>query len=143
MPKETLLEQREKELTAEIVKKIKMGCPRSTAAASAGITLDTLNRWLRKGAKGRQPFKRFCEALNKAEAELEGATAAYYLNGVSRDPMVARAFLRDRFPGNWAPKDTEAVKDMMRLLDILGDELTGKQYRRVIRMWDYRSTVDD
>jgi hypothetical protein len=137
------LEQSEKELTSTIVKRIRMGCPPSTAAACAGITVTTFNNYLRKGANGRQPFKRFSNAVNKALAELEGHAAAAYARAALEDPKFARSFLIDRFPERWGPQDADAVKDINRLLAVMAGVLKPKDFKTVLELWDHRKTIGD
>jgi len=59
------------EIGAEIVRVLRAGNCRDTAAASAGILSDTYRRWLLKGARGEEPFASWLIDVKKAEADAE------------------------------------------------------------------------
>lgn len=59
------------ELHTRIVKLVKAGAYIETAAASAGISKQTIYTWLRRGQKGEEPFATFSSDLNAALADDE------------------------------------------------------------------------
>lgn len=60
------------ELTQKIIEAMRAGCYLETAAAYAGVHVDTLRDWLRKGAAGKsKAHKEFSLALEKAEGDAE------------------------------------------------------------------------
>jgi hypothetical protein len=137
------LEQNEKELTDKICALILRGSPRSTAAAAVGIRLATFNDWLRKGAKGKQPFKRFAGKVDEAEAGVEGLMARQLVLAAKKDWRAAEVFLKARFPERWAARDADAVKDINRLLAIMAGVLKPKDFKTVLELWDHRKTIGD
>jgi hypothetical protein len=143
------LEQNEQELTDRCVEMVKKGCPRSTAAACAGITLATFNRYMRKGAEGKQPYKRFSRALDEAEAQLKASGLAHVLQagmgrkGRNGDWRAMVEFLKLRFPEEFANREAGCEKDLDRLLDIMAERLNAKQFMAVLNEWDGRRTYED
>lgn len=66
-----------------IIDILRRGNSRDSAAASAGVVGQTFRNWLRRGAKGEEPFASWVIEVNRAEAEAEqdlihGITAAGY-----------------------------------------------------------------
>lgn len=54
-----------------ILDAMSVGANQSTAAKLAGITPNTLSNWKAKGLEGKEPYRSFVVALEKAEAEFE------------------------------------------------------------------------
>jgi transposase-like protein len=127
----------------QIVDRVEAGNFRETAAASAGVSTNTLRAWLRKGAKGKQPFKSFSDALDMAEANSEVAVAEKLAEMAENNLQAAVAFLERRFRERWGKQDADAAKDMVRLLDAIQETVPMKTYFRIMRVWDNRSTIED
>jgi transposase-like protein len=127
----------------QIVDRVEAGNFRETACASAGVSTSTLRAWLRKGAKGKQPFKSFSEALDMAEANSEVAVAEKLAEMAENNLQAAVAFLERRFRERWGKQDADAAKDMVRLLDAIQETVPMKTYFRIMRVWDNRSTIED
>lgn len=84
-----------------IVAVLRTGSHREIAAALAGIPLPTLEEWLEKGRDGHASYSRFLAEVEAAEAEAEALLAAYFFDGASRAPDIARRFLEARHPNRW------------------------------------------
>jgi len=56
---------------AEIVRILRAGNCRDTAAASAGVLSDTFRKWLLRGVRGEEPFATWAAEVKQAEAEAE------------------------------------------------------------------------
>jgi hypothetical protein len=63
--------------------------------------------WLKKGAKGTEPFATLVAAIDQAEATLESVLTNAVLAG-SENPQVAMKFLERRFP-NWSDHAAKAA----------------------------------
>ena len=57
------------ETQERVIQALKTGAYRTTAANYAGIGRTTMEEWCAKGREGREPFKSFFDAVEKAEAE--------------------------------------------------------------------------
>jgi hypothetical protein len=59
------------DVAAEVVRILRAGNCRDTAAASVGVLSDTFRKWLRWGAQGEEPYAAFIKECRKAEADAE------------------------------------------------------------------------
>lgn len=64
------------EIHTKIVGLLKAGNYLETASAVAGIDPKNLRAWIRKGARGIEPYRQFAEDVDQAMAESEGAALA-------------------------------------------------------------------
>jgi hypothetical protein len=127
----------------QIVDRVEAGNFRETACASAGVSTSTLRSWLRKGAKGKQPFKSFSEALDRAEADSEAAVAEKLAEMALKDPKTAVAFLERRWRERWGRQDLDMKKELQRLVDIIAEECSHKAFTRILLRFGHRSTIED
>lgn len=124
-----------------IVKAVRAGNYRVTAAALAGVHRNTILNWVARGDEGEEPFASFAVALEMAEAESESEMVAEIraaqpaVVGVSGpDLWQARmAVLERRFPHRWSAKVrtvvNEELESLMRRLEERLDETT---YAKVV-----------
>jgi hypothetical protein len=80
-----------------------------TAAACAGIHKDTFYEWMKKGARGQQPYVAFAEAVNKAVAESESRDLATILKAAQSQWQAAAWRLERRFPEKYGRNDRVKV----------------------------------
>lgn len=83
------------ETQERIVQALKTGAYRHTAANFAGIGRATLNEWLLKGEEGREPYKAFRDAVERAEAEFIIASVST-IRLQSKTQWQAAAWLLER-----------------------------------------------
>lgn len=118
-------------LTPEIHKRIvllvRRGNFRETAAAAAGVDSKTFRNWLRMGARGRDPYKKFSEDVDQAEADAEAKDIAKLK--ASKDWKATAWRLERRHQDRWGGKQRHEISgpdggpvrvDMTKLSD---DEL--------------------
>ncbi|MGG3737207.1 hypothetical protein [Aeribacillus pallidus] len=101
---------RPSKLTPEIQKKIidavRAGNYMETAAAYAGISKDTLYRWLKQGARAKSgKYKAFHDAIEKALAEAEVRDVMIIANAATSDWKAAAWRLERKFPDKWGRKE--------------------------------------
>lgn len=118
-------------LTPELMERItvllRRGLYRETACATVGISSRTLRLWLRRGAEGgphSARYRRFAEAIEKAEAEAEGIAAAAIMKA-GMDDWRALAWIlerrgRQRYSARHASKESNeeapaALADLLAL----------------------------
>lgn len=99
---ETLLDE---EMFKKLVGLIRIGNYRNTAAAACGIAGSTFDAWLRRGARGEQPFAALADAVEKALAEAE-AVKVQKIHTASDEHWQAAAWWLERTsPKKWGRKD--------------------------------------
>jgi len=81
------------EVTADICKALSSGTSLTLAANYAGISLDSVRRWILRGDEGEEPYASFAEQVRKAEAGVLIALSAVALKGARDDPRLALRFL--------------------------------------------------
>jgi hypothetical protein len=102
-----LLLEQSPEIQAKLVQAVAAGNYLETAASYAGISKDTLYRWLRRGAKERQgPYHAFAEAVQKALADAEVRDVARVAQAAEKNWQAAAWRLERKFPAKWGRRDT-------------------------------------
>lgn len=121
-----LTPEREQRLLAAI----RAGSTYRAAAAAAGISEDTLARWVKRSAAN-------AEALTRAEGESEVALVAIIRAAAPHDWRAAAHLLERRWPDSWGRReklDVNIRQEAQRLADQLGldvDELIAEANRIV------------
>lgn len=107
------------EMQEKLVQAIRAGNYMETAAAFAGISKDTLYRWLRRGARERKrleddedailnpeeaPFVRFSYSIEKAQAESEVRDVSLIGKHAEYTWQAAAWRLERKFPARWGRK---------------------------------------
>jgi transposase len=104
---------RKTKLTPEVQERlcsaVRAGNYLQAACAYAGISVQTLSTWVKRGRERRQPYLDFLETLQKAKADAEVAVVALWRQQIPDNWQAARAFLERRFPDRWGRKDTHKV----------------------------------
>ncbi len=93
------------ELQEKILLHLRVGAYVETAAACAGIHKDTFYEWMKKGARGQQPYVAFAQAVNKAVAESESRDLATILKAAQSQWQAAAWRLERRFPEKYGRND--------------------------------------
>lgn len=98
------------EVQGRICDAIRAGNYYEAATAAAGVDYATFRRWLERGAKASGgPFREFCEAVQKAQADAEATVVAQWREQIPANWQAARDFLARRFPGRWGPKERHEI----------------------------------
>lgn len=99
------------EMQLKIVNNLKLGAYKQTAAAAAGIAQSTLDSWLRRGARGEEPFRSFALAVEKAQ-------------GMAKMSLLAR--IQEHGSEHWQALawilERTAPKEFGRKLELSGDD---------------------
>lgn len=96
----------DKALAERIVQLVRAGNYIETSAAAAGLSKDTLYRWLKEGAREDHGAKReFSDAVEKAQAEAEAANLALIGKAALGGTWQAAAWRLERMhPERYAQK---------------------------------------
>jgi hypothetical protein len=90
------------ELQARLCEAIRSGNYRETAAQWAGVSPETLSRWMhRKGAR----YDAFRRAVLEAERAAEIRAVALVMKAAADDPAHARWWLERKFPDRWGRRE--------------------------------------
>lgn len=134
------------EVQATIVKYIKAGNYRSTAAAAAGVHRNRLAEWEKRGETGEEPYAEFAVALQAAEAQCEIDLLAEIRSARPGVPGVTGAdlwtktawIMERRFASRWCARVKQQTAENV-------DALTAKLkadpelHRRVVDVLDQES----
>ena len=74
----------------------------TVACKLAGIDIDTLERWLKQGRAGREPYVAFAKKFDTAELECEAVLVKIWKDAAPQDWRGAKEFLAKRFPDRWS-----------------------------------------
>lgn len=112
------------EIQEAMMQAVSAGAYMETAAAYAGITKDTLYRWLKRGARARRELGRgkritvddrrlvaFSDALKKAAAAAEVADLKIIGKAARRTWQAAAWRLERKHPDRWGRRDRVYVGD--------------------------------
>ncbi|HEY1697967.1 MAG TPA: hypothetical protein VGG39_37665 [Polyangiaceae bacterium] len=97
------------ELQEKILLHLRVGAYVETAAACAGIHKDTFYEWMKKGARGQQPYVAFAQAVTRAVAESESRDLATILKAATTQWQAAAWRLERRFPEKYGRHDRVKV----------------------------------
>lgn len=98
------------EVEQQIVDAVRAGNYMEVAAAFAGISKDTLFRWLRSGARGEsERFKRFSDAVKMAMASAEVRDVALVGRAAQTQWQAAAWRLERKAPDRWGRRDRVEV----------------------------------
>jgi hypothetical protein len=91
----------------QIATLIAVGNTIEVAARVAGVSDDSVHRWLARGelpGKPNQPYRAFREAVERAKAEREHRMVVTILKAAQSGSWQAARFLLERWnPAEWAP----------------------------------------
>jgi transposase-like protein len=118
------------EISDRIVALVRRGSYRETACAAVGVSSRTLRRWLQRARDGgphSQRYKRFAEAVDRAEAEAESIAAAAIIQAGKEDWRALAWILERRGPQRWNPKHARkaATETQETLADIMASDSDG------------------
>lgn len=111
-------------LIQQISRTVAAGNYIETAAAFAGVTKETLYKWLRRGARAKQGLHReFVDALEKALVQSEMRDVAL-ITAAGRESWQAAAWrLERKFPERWGRKDRVDLRlTITRAVEKVADE---------------------
>ena len=110
----------------KIVEAIKKGAYVEVAAQYAGIDQSTFHRWVNRGlstSKADAPYRKFREAVEKAETQTEIMATARVLEAGKENWGAAMTWLERKYPQRWGRKDR---------LELVGESLTRFQAAVVV-----------
>ncbi len=110
----------------KIVSLLRAGNYVETAAACAGIHKDTFYEWMKRGAKGEEPFAELAAAVHKALADGEARDVAVIFQASKEQWQAAAWRLERRFPDKWSRNDRVKVDGNLEVSD---ERLVGKLAR--------------
>jgi hypothetical protein len=94
-----------KELTSEIIKRIRAGNYIKVACVAVGISQTAYFDWIKKGEDGISPYAEFLGAIKKAEAEAHVNYVAIIASQASTQWQAAAWWLERKFPSQWAKRE--------------------------------------
>ena len=94
-----------KELTDEIVKRIRAGNYIKVACQAVGISHTAYFDWIKKGEDGIAPYAEFLGAIKKAEAEAHVNYVAIIASQAPTQWQAAAWWLERKFPDKWAKRE--------------------------------------
>ena len=94
-----------KELTDEIVKRIRAGNYIKVACEAVGISQTAYFDWLNKGEQGIEPYAEFLGAIKKAESEAHTHFVAVIAAQAPSQWQAAAWWLERKYPGQWGKRE--------------------------------------
>ncbi len=94
-----------KELTDEIVKRIRAGNYIKVACQAVGISQTSYFDWINKGEQGIEPYAEFLGAIKKAESEAHVHFVAIIAAQASSQWQAAAWWLERKYPGQWGKRE--------------------------------------
>lgn len=122
------------EVTERICAALSDGNYIETAAECGGVAANTVYEWIARGARGEQPFAKFRDAVQRAEAEAEATLVAQWKAQVPANWQAARDLLARRHPARWA--ETHKVLALVQgeidgFIEYLANSLRPETFREV------------
>lgn len=136
---------------AKIVKELRAGNYRKHAAARAGVTVQTIARWMKYGSghliaaklpdDRRRLYESFAEAVTDAEAEAVCENVRVITTAAADgDWRAAKAFLACKAPAQWGDGGKAGAKEQFEaLLQVIEDVLGKESSDRVLSEYVARS----
>ena len=123
-------------LTEKIVSLVRAGNYLETAATTAGIHRTTLHRLMRSGRdQKRGRYRKFLNAVEKAQAESESRDVALSAKAASNDWKAAAWRLERKTPRRYGPRVQQAVQqELDAVLTRLEKGLAPELYDRVLQL---------
>jgi hypothetical protein len=85
-----------------LLEALRDGATYKAACAHAGIDYKTFRSWILRGEEKKSgKFRRFLEAVEKAEHEAEMKCIKAWVSKIDEDWRAAKEFLERRFPEEW------------------------------------------
>lgn len=97
------------ETIAEVCKWLASGCYVETACNLAGICKDSHYAWLKRAARGEQPFVDYSYAIQRAENQAEARAVALIQKAGEEDPRNLQWWLARRHSKRWADTSKHEV----------------------------------
>lgn len=130
-PKPVELPDRDTE--ARVLQLVRLGSPPETAAATAGVRIETYRGWLRKGANGDAACRRFADKVAAAQAEAAATLAARVHTAARRDVRAAQWMLERMDREHFGRNDQRAGEELIRtVVAVLESELEADELDRVL-----------
>ena len=124
------------ETTRRLVDLVRAGNYLDTAATAVGIHKTTLHRWLRLGRKQKHGlYRKFLNAVEKAQAESESRDVALIANASSDDWRAAAWRLERKAPQRYGLRVQVGVQEELEgVLDRLKNGLDPAVYEKVLEL---------
>lgn len=99
------------EMTRRIADLVRAGNYVEVAAAAAGISRDTLYRWLKQGARTKRGLAHeFSLAIEKAQAEAEARDVTLIATAAREQWQAAAWRLERKFPDRWGRRERQTLE---------------------------------
>ena len=106
------------EIGERVLKAIRNGCTRETAARSAGISGPTLSKYIKRGRNGDPRLAEFAEKLKNAEAELEETIVGKLISAGEKHWQCWAWWLERKYPERWGRRgDPSTVVNVSQTQD--------------------------
>ena len=113
-----------------VLNNVAAGAPLYQAAREAGVTAQTVRRWVELGNKGEKPYQRFVESLDKAEASPRVKALRCWNQAIDDgDWKAAERKLRYMDERQDAPANLERHLEM--IFDAMVEQLGADQAKKV------------
>ena len=123
-------------VTHRIVDLIRAGNYLEVAASATGIHRTTLHRWMRHGrGQKRGRYKKFLNAVEKAQAEAESRDVALIAKAAGDDWRAAAWRLERRSPKKYGPRVQVSIEDALQgAVERLKTGLDEATYLKVLQL---------
>jgi hypothetical protein len=109
------------EITQTVANAIAAGNYQRTAMQLAGISESAFYQWLEWGREGREPYKEFAEAIEKAQAQAEARNVAIIETAARETWQAAAWWLERRYPDRWGRREHHEHSGAIGLYDARED----------------------
>ena len=113
------------------------GISREGQARAAGIAIETLYEWLRRGRAGEEPYDALAQAMDYEEVTHEADLSQSLLaKGKAGDVAAALGYLERRHPSRWGHKHHLEVKvkgEFEAFFAYMRERISSSAYEEVIR----------
>jgi hypothetical protein len=99
------------EVAARILEAVRVGCYFSSAAACAGIHVNTLNNWMKWGENGQEPYASFRTEMLLAEEACEEELIKMWKAHMPKNWQAIATFLERRKPEKWSRRDISKIEN--------------------------------
>jgi hypothetical protein len=123
------------ELGKRINRLVKAGNFRETAAAICDVDPTTLRSWLKRGARGEEPYAAFARAQDKAESTMEADILKVLRKCGEEDWRALAWILERRGAKRWGFKagvEVSVEEELGRILDVIEQQLGSEAATRIL-----------
>lgn len=119
---------------AELLRLIREGNYFETAAAQVGLSSKTVRDWVRRGARGEEPYEEYSLEIRKAQAEAESLAVSRVVDAEVTDWRAAAWRLERQHAKRWGQQikvTTDRVVD--KVLDV-AEQALGERFPEALQV---------